>query len=84
MNAYYFTFRSVTAAMQGNRVLERAGIPAVLSRSPKALQQQGCGYCLRLGERHFFGAKDALLQAEADFIKIYLKTQRGQWQEVTA
>ena len=48
MNDNYFTFRSVTAAMQGSRILGDAGIASITVRTPKQLQQQGCGYSLKL------------------------------------
>lgn len=48
MNAYYFTFRSVTPAQRAQRDLEQAGIPAQLTRTPGPLAENGCGYALRV------------------------------------
>ena len=42
------TFRSVTPAQRGESALQRAGISCALQRTPRMLEQQGCGYCLKL------------------------------------
>ncbi len=84
MYDYFFTFRSVTAAMRGSRILEGAGIKTTLSRTPRGLQQQGCGYSLRVRAELLRQAQELLTREEARFNKIYRKDPGGQWQEVTA
>ena len=42
------TFRSVTPAQRGEQTLNRAGIYCHLSRTPRLMEERGCGYCLRL------------------------------------
>lgn len=51
MNGFYFTFRSVTAAQRGQRLLSSAGISAAIQRTPATLSVHGCGYCLRVSSR---------------------------------
>lgn len=82
MQQYYFTFRSVTAAMEGQKNLERAGIRAWTVRTPTQLRKQGCGYSLRVSEQAFKAAEAILLQGEKSYQKCYLRTNNGQWQEV--
>ena len=60
MNAYYFTYRSVTAAQRALGALTDAGIPAQLTRTPGPLAKNGCGYCLRLSPRWLSAAAEAL------------------------
>ena len=48
MKFYYITFRSVTFAQRGERVLQKAGLRCTLQRTPRWMEEQGCGYCLRL------------------------------------
>lgn len=79
----YFTFRSVTTAMRGSRILEAMGISSLTVRTPKQLQQQGCGYSLRVRGDAAARAKQALQQAEVQYSRIYRKDESGQWQEVT-
>ena len=83
MNDYYFTFRSVTAAMQGGQLLRRNGVPSATVRTPMELRQQGCGYSLRVRGDTVARAKQALKQAEIQYSSIYRKDESGQWREVT-
>ena len=79
----YFTFRSVTTAMRGSRILEAMGIRSLTVRTPKQLQQQGCGYSLRVRGDAAARARQALEQAEIQYSRIYRKDESGQWREVT-
>ena len=81
MNDYDFTFRSVTAAMQGGQLLRQNGVPAATVRTPMELRQQGCGYSLRVGERVYRRAKELLDRANTPYRRLY-RRQDGQWQEV--
>ena len=82
MEQYYFTFRSVTAAMEGQRELERTGIRAAMVRTPTALRKQGCGYSLRVST---YAAAEAILsQGDKRYQKCYRRLPDGQWQEVEA
>ena len=81
MNDYYFTFRSVTAAMQGRQLLQRGGITAAAVRTPMELRQQGCGYSLRVSERVYPRAKALLDRGGAAYRRIYRRQGDG-WQEV--
>ena len=44
MKAYLITFRSITLAQRGEAALQRAGIGCVLRRTPRWIEQRGCGY----------------------------------------
>ena len=44
MQEIFFTFRSVTYAQEGERVLRQAGIHAYLRRTPARMARRGCGY----------------------------------------
>ena len=82
MYDYYFTFRSVTAAMKGSRALEREGVSGVTVRTPKKLRQKGCGYSIRVREELLPAAKHALQSADTRYQKLYRRTDSGSWQEV--
>lgn len=79
MYDYFFTFRSVTAAQGGAKRLEKAGIPAMMVRTPRNLQKQGCGYSLRVR-----AAQQLLVQGGAGFQRIYTRLPDGNWEEVRA
>ena len=48
MRYYFITFRSVTYAQQGERLLKGSGFRCVLQRTPRWMEEQGCGYALRV------------------------------------
>ena len=76
------TFRSVTPAQRGETVLRRAGVECALSRTPRFMEEQGCGYSLRL--RPIDGARAAaiLRQQQIAFRKVYLWTEGGLAEEM--
>ena len=84
MYDYFFTFRSVTAAMSASRALERAGVPSVTVRTPKDLRHKGCGYSLRVRDELLPEAKQALQSAGTGYQRIYRRANSGAWQEVLA
>ena len=75
------TFRSITPAQQGQRLLRRSGVEAVLQRTPRWMEEKGCGYCLRLREQDCAQAVALLRQAGLQFQKIYAG-ENGQAEEV--
>ena len=81
MNDYYFTFRSVTAAMQGRQLLQKNGLSAAAVRTPMELRQQGCGYSLRVPPRIASRARAELDRGGVPYRRIYRK-ESGQWREV--
>lgn len=81
MKDYYVTFRSVTFAQRAEGVLIRAGIPCSLQRTPKWMEEQGCGYCLRVPYQRGMDAAAVLRQAQVNFRRIYLKRENGTVEE---
>lgn len=71
MNYDYITFRSITFAQQGQRLLEYANIDCVLMRTPKLLQERGCGYCLRLRTSQTSRAMAVLKEKGARYSRVY-------------
>ena len=80
MNRDFITFRSITPAQQAQRILRHAGLEAALSRTPRALEQLGCGYCLRLRPEHTQRALVLLQQAGVPFRRIYSE-ENGRMEE---
>ena len=73
MTMYCITFRSVTLAQRGERALMAAGQPCTLSRTPRWMEERGCGYCLRI-RGQWRAAAAALERAGVDYRKIYRQT----------
>ena len=82
MKYYHITFRSVTFAQRGQSVLKKAGIASTLLRTPRWMEEQGCGYCLRLKVQDPAAAVALLQQQEIPLRKVYLQNGEGgleQW-----
>lgn len=75
MNGYYFTFRSVTAAQRGQRMLSSAGIPSTMQRTPATLSVHGCGHCLRVSPR--WAAQAAKVLQGSGVQRCYARTGDG-------
>ena len=83
MSYYYITFRSVTFAQRGERVLREGKIRCTLQRTPRWMEEQGCGYCLRLWTKELAPAAELLARGGVPLRKIYVQKDQGQLEEVT-
>lgn len=81
-NAYYITFRSVTFAQRGERVLRKAGIRCSLQRTPRWMEAQGCGYALRLWTEDLEEVLVALQRERISMRKVYRQNQDGGMEEL--
>ena len=77
MKSDYITFRSVTVAQRGERLLKSGGIDCVLQRTPRWMEERGCGYCLRLRWYHGDRAVAALQEKGVSYGKIYTVGEDG-------
>ena len=84
MYDYFFTFRSVTAAQGGAKRLEKAGIPAMMVRTPRNLQKQGCGDSLRARAAQYRAGQQLLVFSDTATTEIYTRLPDGNWEEVRA
>ena len=82
MHECLITFRSVTPAQRGESVLQRAGFSCTLSRTPKWMEEQGCGYSLRVRHGQVRECVQKLRQEKVLFRKVYLLRQGGQAEEL--
>lgn len=82
MNEAFITFRSVTFAQRGESVMRRAGIGCSLRRTPKHLEQRGCGYSMGLRLRDLPRAKALLEQEGVPYRKVYQADRNGALQEL--
>ena len=80
-NNWLITFRSVTFAQKGERVLQKAGIDCTLQRTPKELSKQGCGYCLRLRAKDVMNAVELLRENQVSYGKTYVLKGDGRPEE---
>ncbi len=82
MNLCYITFRSVTFAQRGERILGAGGIGCSLQRTPRWMEEQGCGYCLRIKEQEVARAVRLLKQNGLPMRKVYCQEEKGVLREM--
>lgn len=81
MKFYYITFRSITHAQRGDRILQKEGIRCILLRTPKWMEERGCGYCLRIWTNEIRPALEALGGHQVPWRKVYIQGRDGQLEE---
>lgn len=77
MRMDFITFRSVTPAQRGQKLLQSVGIAAALQRTPRWMEERGCGYCLRLRPEDTMRAVELLRENRLAFSKIYAGADGG-------
>ncbi len=81
MKYWLFTFRSVTHAQRGEAVLRRAGYRCGLGRTPRWMEEQGCGYSVMVRAPDPTPAQ-LMQENNVPFRKLYSSTDRGRWEAV--
>ena len=79
MTIYYYTFRSMTAAMNGASKLRKHGMGTMPVRTPEHLRKRGCGYCIAIPDDRFHRISDILHPGEYE--KLY-RYGDGEWREL--
>lgn len=82
MNYYYITFRSITFAQRAERLLSRGNVSCILQRTPKWMEEQGCGYALRVRTLEIRSQVQLLRQNRIPLRRVYLQTGEGQFEEI--
>lgn len=82
MQSYFVTFRSVTYAQRAERILKDQGIRCTLQRSPRAMEERGCGYGLNIRQQDVETALTMIRQAQVPMRKVYAKDANGKTEEV--
>ena len=82
MRVYFITVRSVTFGQRAEIVLRKGGITVSLQRTPRWMEQKGCGYCLKLRQGDLESALQALREGGATYSKVYLRQDGAEAGEV--
>jgi rhodanese-related sulfurtransferase len=80
---YLIMCRSLTYAQRAARVLEQAGITAIVTKAPQNISLDGCAYCVKVSEKRL---SDALYELNAAALapgKVYLYGPGGFASEAT-
>ena len=82
MNQCIITFRSVTPAQRGEGALRKAAMECSLQRTPRWMEEQGCGYCLKIPCGKVPEAVALLRGSQIPFRKVYLTRPGGRPEEM--
>lgn len=82
MRVYFITVRSITFGQRAESVLRGSGMKCSLQRTPGWMEEQGCGYCLRVRTDDIEPAVDLLRTAKVPFRRVYVQTWDGNVEEV--
>ena len=82
MKTCIITFRSVTPAQRGEGMLRRAGIECTVTRTSGWMEEQGCGYSLRLRCTDVMRAMEILRAQDIPFRKVYWRRDGNRMEEL--
>ena len=82
MQFYFITFRSVTFAQRAEKLLNHRGIRVSLMRTPRWMEEQGCGYALKIWSEDIFTVIRFLRENKVQLRKVYAQQENGDMEEV--
>ena len=82
MRSDYITFRSVTVAQRAERLLKAGGIDCLLQRTPRWMEERGCGYCLRIRPTQVPESLSRLRAGSVPYSKVYTRRENGSVEEL--
>ena len=82
MKVYFITFRSVTTAQRGEKLLSENRYRCILRRTPRWMEEKGCGYCLQLTVGDILPPVTLLRSAGIPLRKVYVQKENGSMEEV--
>ena len=83
MGFYFVTFRSVTFAQRAEKLLSRSGIRSNLMRTPRWMEEQGCGYALKFCSSDISREIRLLRENRIQLRRVYAQQEDGELEVVT-
>ena len=72
MKTFFLTFRSITQAQRAERAFAKAGMGVFLRRTPRWMEERGCGYGVEVKCPELRTALEVLRREKIPFRKSYL------------
>lgn len=82
MRFYFITFRSVTFAQRAEKLLNQKAVRVSLMRTPRWMEEQGCGYALKLWTNDILPVVKLLRENKIQLRKVYAQMENGDMEEV--
>ena len=82
MHFFFITFRSVTFAQRGEKLLNQRGHRVSLMRTPRWMEEQGCGYALKIWNNDILTVVKLLRENKIQLRKVYVQLEDGRMEEV--
>ena len=82
MRFYFITFRSVTYAQRAEKLLNQRSIRVSLMRTPRWMEEQGCGYALKFWSKDIMPVVKLLRDNKIQLRKVYAQQENGDMEEV--
>ena len=83
MKSFFLTFRSITQAQRAERAFARAGLECILRRTPRWMEERGCGYGVEVKCPDLRTGLEVLRQERIPFRKSYLLHGDGVVEEIS-
>lgn len=83
MDNCLITFRSVTPAQRGDILLRRQGFRCSLRRTPRWMEEQGCGYSVQVRYEDVANCVALLRNNKVPYRKVYLLRQDAKAEELS-
>lgn len=82
MDNYIIMCRSITYAQRAQRLLERVGIAAYISKAPQGLTPEGCSYGVRVSRKNAYRSMELLRRAGIRTGRVYRLESGGEAREI--
>ena len=82
MKTFFLTFRSITQAQRAERAYANAGMGCGLRRTPRWMEERGCGYGVEVKCPDLKAALEVLRREKIPFRKSYLLHADGVVEEL--
>lgn len=82
MKYCFITVRTLTAAQMAESQLLRNGLQCRIQRSPRWMEEQGCGYGITVAFSEFDKGISILKNNRIPYKKVYLRDDKGDMEEI--
>ncbi len=82
MKSYFITFRSITYAQRGEQAFLRSGVKCHMRRTPRWMEERGCGYGVEVALAELGDGLKLLRQQGIPWRKTWLLKSGGEVEEI--